>query len=137
MKERPSEFMPNPARAVLLGPLLKGVSRSFNITLRVLPAGMRDPIGLAYLLARVSRVRVLGTHFPCEQGTEQISRPRRSIHSHSYSTNRMEDVLAICDDNRALRDIPNDSSRRKQVLEVYKNSSECPDKKAKTCGNSQ
>ena len=46
--------MPDPARAVLLGPLLKNVSRSFYITLRVLPAGMRDPIGLAYLLARAA-----------------------------------------------------------------------------------
>jgi farnesyl-diphosphate farnesyltransferase len=54
MQERPSEFMPNPARAVLLGHLLKGVSRSFYITLRVLPVGMRDPIGLAYLLARAA-----------------------------------------------------------------------------------
>ncbi len=46
--------MPNPTRAFLLGPLLKGVSRSFYLTLRVLPAGMRDPIGLAYLLARAA-----------------------------------------------------------------------------------
>jgi len=46
--------MGNPARALLLGPLLKGVSRSFYLTLRVLPAGMRDPIGLAYLLARAA-----------------------------------------------------------------------------------
>jgi len=46
--------MRNSARAVLLGPLLKGVSRSFYLTLRVLPVGMRDPIGLAYLLARAA-----------------------------------------------------------------------------------
>ncbi|NPT44045.1 farnesyl-diphosphate farnesyltransferase [Paraburkholderia sp. 1N] len=46
--------MPNPTRAFLLGPLLKGVSRSFYLTLRVLPVGMRDPIGLAYLLARAA-----------------------------------------------------------------------------------
>ncbi|KXU85009.1 farnesyl-diphosphate farnesyltransferase [Paraburkholderia monticola] len=46
--------MPNPTRAFLLGPLLKGVSRSFYLTLRVLPIGMRDPIGLAYLLARAA-----------------------------------------------------------------------------------
>ncbi|WP_027214856.1 phytoene/squalene synthase family protein [Burkholderia sp. WSM2232] len=46
--------MPTPTRAFLLGPLLKGVSRSFYLTLRVLPAGMRDPIGLAYLLARAA-----------------------------------------------------------------------------------
>jgi farnesyl-diphosphate farnesyltransferase len=47
-------FMPNQTRAFLLGPLLKGVSRSFYLTLRVLPEGMRDPIGLAYLLARAA-----------------------------------------------------------------------------------
>jgi farnesyl-diphosphate farnesyltransferase len=46
--------MRNPTRAFLLGPLLKGVSRSFYLTLRVLPVGMRDPIGLAYLLARAA-----------------------------------------------------------------------------------
>jgi farnesyl-diphosphate farnesyltransferase len=46
--------MHNPSRALLLGPLLKGVSRSFYLTLSVLPAGMRDPIGLAYLLARAA-----------------------------------------------------------------------------------
>ena len=46
--------MSKPTRAELLGPLLKSVSRSFYLTLSVLPAGMRDPIGLAYLLARAA-----------------------------------------------------------------------------------
>jgi farnesyl-diphosphate farnesyltransferase len=46
--------MRNPDRALLLGPLLKSVSRSFYLTLRVLPVGMRDPIGLGYLLARAA-----------------------------------------------------------------------------------
>jgi len=46
--------MNNSPRAFLLGPLLKSVSRSFYLTLRILPAGMRDPIGLAYLLARAA-----------------------------------------------------------------------------------
>ncbi|UDM52082.1 phytoene/squalene synthase family protein [Cupriavidus sp. MP-37] len=46
--------MGNTSRAFLLGPLLKGVSRSFYLTLRVLPAGMREPAGLAYLLARAA-----------------------------------------------------------------------------------
>ncbi|RZT36643.1 phytoene/squalene synthase family protein [Cupriavidus agavae] len=46
--------MPTPNRAHLLGPLLKGVSRSFYLTLRILPAGMRDPVGLGYLLARAA-----------------------------------------------------------------------------------
>ena len=38
----------------LLGKLLKEVSRSFYLTLRVLPAKIRSPIGLAYLLARTT-----------------------------------------------------------------------------------
>ncbi|MFC5864042.1 phytoene/squalene synthase family protein [Acidicapsa dinghuensis] len=41
-----------PDRSELLGPLLKGVSRSFYLTIRILPVGMRAPVGLAYLLAR-------------------------------------------------------------------------------------
>ena len=38
----------------LLTTLLQQVSRSFYLTLRVLPAGIRRPIGLAYLLARAT-----------------------------------------------------------------------------------
>ena len=43
-----------PNSKVLLGSLLKDVSRSFYLTLRVLPASVRPQIGLAYLLARAS-----------------------------------------------------------------------------------
>ncbi|HYF51636.1 MAG TPA: phytoene/squalene synthase family protein [Planctomycetota bacterium] len=38
----------------LLGDLLKNVSRSFYLTVRVLPRDLRVPIGLAYLLARAA-----------------------------------------------------------------------------------
>src|SRR5436190_18519247 len=38
----------------LLGSLLRDVSRSFYLTLRVLPARVRSQIGLAYLLARTT-----------------------------------------------------------------------------------
>src|SRR5579862_2443033 len=41
-------------RSTLLGTLLKNVSRSFYLTLRVLPRGLREPVGLAYLLARAA-----------------------------------------------------------------------------------
>ncbi|MGH7356143.1 MAG: phytoene/squalene synthase family protein [Candidatus Rokuibacteriota bacterium] len=37
-----------------LGDLLRRVSRSFYISLAVLPRGLREPIGLAYLLARAA-----------------------------------------------------------------------------------
>ena len=42
------------ASGELLGGLLKEVSRSFYLTLRVLPDKVRAPIGLAYLLARTT-----------------------------------------------------------------------------------
>lgn len=41
-------------RRRILGELLKSVSRAFYLSLRVLPAGLREPIGLAYLLARAA-----------------------------------------------------------------------------------
>jgi farnesyl-diphosphate farnesyltransferase len=42
------------SRSRLLKDVLKGVSRSFYLTLRVLPKKLREPIGLAYLLARTA-----------------------------------------------------------------------------------
>ncbi|MCH7996637.1 MAG: squalene/phytoene synthase family protein, partial [Chloroflexi bacterium] len=38
----------------LLKHILKGVSRAFYLTLRILPGGLREPVGLAYLLARAA-----------------------------------------------------------------------------------
>ena len=38
----------------LRGPILRSVSRSFFLSLRILPADLRDPISLAYLLARAT-----------------------------------------------------------------------------------
>ena len=38
----------------LFNQILKGVSRSFYLTIRVLPKNIREPIGLAYLLARAA-----------------------------------------------------------------------------------
>src|SRR5436190_24385481 len=38
----------------LRGPLLRSVSRSFYLSLRILPGSLRDPLSLAYLLARAT-----------------------------------------------------------------------------------
>jgi len=48
-----SDAKPNPS-ADLFGSVLASVSRSFFLTIRVLPTATRRPIGLAYLLARTS-----------------------------------------------------------------------------------
>jgi farnesyl-diphosphate farnesyltransferase len=42
------------ARNSLRGPLLRSVSRSFYLSLRFLPKALRDPLSLAYLLARAT-----------------------------------------------------------------------------------
>ena len=39
---------------LFLREVLKGVSRSFYLTIRVLPSGMRQPVAVAYLLARAA-----------------------------------------------------------------------------------
>ena len=41
-------------RGRVLKDLLKGVSRSFYLTIRLLPKNLREPVGLAYLLARAA-----------------------------------------------------------------------------------
>lgn len=38
----------------LLGPILRDVSRSFYVSIRLLPKKLREPVGLAYLLARAT-----------------------------------------------------------------------------------
>ena len=48
-----AETPPSPANSPPAD-LLKAVSRSFSLTLRILPAPVRHPIGIAYLLARTS-----------------------------------------------------------------------------------
>jgi farnesyl-diphosphate farnesyltransferase len=75
--------MPNPNRAFLLGPLLKGVSRSFYLTLRVLPAGMREPIGLAYLLARAADTIADTSLIPPEQRLELLLSLRSQVNGAS------------------------------------------------------
>ena len=51
------EGLPTPdaaRRNQLLRDVLKGVSRSFYLTLRILPKDLREPVALAYLLARIA-----------------------------------------------------------------------------------
>ncbi len=41
-------------RRRLMGAMLRDVSRSFYLSIRALPGGLREPVGLAYLLARAA-----------------------------------------------------------------------------------
>ncbi len=63
----------------LLGDLLKATSRSFYLTLRVLPAAVRPQIGLAYLLARTTDTIADTELVPLEQRLDALQRLRERI----------------------------------------------------------
>src|SRR5437016_3881356 len=56
--------------------LLAGVSRSFYLTVKVLPHSLREPVCVAYLLARASDTIADSSDLPAE---------RRAGHLHTYA----------------------------------------------------
>lgn len=56
----------------LRGPILRSVSRSFYLSLRVLPAPLRDPLSLAYLLARATDTIADTVEAPAELRVESL-----------------------------------------------------------------
>jgi len=62
-----------------LMPLLKEVSRSFYLTLRILPGGVRSQIGLAYLLARTTDTIADTELVPAGQRLEALQGLREAI----------------------------------------------------------
>ena len=67
------------ARKELLGDVLKATSRSFYLTLRVLPAAVRPQIGLAYLLARTTDTIADTGLVPLEQRLDALHKLRGRI----------------------------------------------------------
>ncbi len=70
----------------LLGPLLKAVSRSFYLTLRVLPGSIRPQIGIAYLLARTTDTIADTELVPLEQRLIALQSLRERISGKSERT---------------------------------------------------
>ena len=67
------------ANKALLEDLLKATSRSFYLTLRVLPASVRPQIGLAYLLARATDTIADTEIVPLAQRLEALQKLRERI----------------------------------------------------------
>lgn len=59
--------------------VLREVSRSFYLTIRALPPAMREPVGLAYLLARASDTMADAALSPVEARLEALMRLREVI----------------------------------------------------------
>lgn len=66
-------------RQQLFRDILKGVSRSFYLTLRVLPAQLREPIALAYLLARAADTLADTTVLPQTQRLQYLNAFKRYV----------------------------------------------------------
>ena len=66
-----------------LNDLLKATSRSFYLTLRVLPGAIRPQIGLAYLLARTADTVADTELVPAEQRIDALKRLRERIQGQS------------------------------------------------------
>ncbi len=77
--------------AVLRAPLLRSVSRSFYLSIRVLPVALRDPIALAYLLARATDTIADTAEIPAETRQEQLGVLAAAIQGHG-SPNEVESL---------------------------------------------
>ena len=75
-----SENPPPDARS-LQGPLLAAVSRSFYLSLRLLPRGMRDGASLGYLLARTSDTIADTANIPVNDRISLLDEYERSVQS--------------------------------------------------------
>src|SRR5262245_30415055 len=73
-----TNIMPS-APADSLSRLLKATSRSFYLTLRVLPGAIRPQIGLAYLLARTTDTIADTEILPVEQRLAALQKLRARI----------------------------------------------------------
>jgi farnesyl-diphosphate farnesyltransferase len=71
-------------KKALLGDLLKATSRSFYLTLNVLPARVRPQIGLAYLLARTTDTVADTEIVPPTQRLDALQKLRERILGHTY-----------------------------------------------------
>ena len=88
-------------RRELCGELLKNVSRSFYLTLRVLPAGLRTPVGLAYLLARAADTIADTQIIPSRQRLELLLSFRAQVQGplHAPEVRRIESLLSAHQSN--------------------------------------
>jgi farnesyl-diphosphate farnesyltransferase len=116
----------------LLTSLLRDVSRSFYLTMRVLPRAVRRQIGVAYLLARTTDTIADTNLVPVESRLDALSALRRRILGQGggplpFSQWRLspeagpeQALLARCEESlRLLEDLEDaDRQRAREVLEI-------------------
>lgn len=78
----------------LLTHLLRDVSRSFHLTLRILPAAIRTQIGLAYLLARTTDTIADTPIVPVHRRVQALQQLRAAIQAASGDRLQLNEFLA-------------------------------------------
>src|SRR5216684_3669483 len=73
------ETGPGVSLSTLRGSILARVSRSFYLSIRLLPKKLRDPVSLGYLLARASDTIADTTDLPIDLRTEKLRLLARGI----------------------------------------------------------
>ncbi len=89
----------------LIGPLLRDVSRSFYLTLRVLPAAIRPQISLAYLLARATDT-IADTRAVSRQNRLEILRAMHADLSYDESLTALREHQTLPAEMRLLERLP-------------------------------
>lgn len=77
--ESPGSSSSAASRSKLRGPILRQVSRSFYLSIFILPKPLRDPVALGYLLARASDTIADTTELPIELRVEKLRLLARGI----------------------------------------------------------
>jgi farnesyl-diphosphate farnesyltransferase len=95
--------------APLPGSLLRSVSRSFYLSIRLLPRRLREPVGLAYLLARATDTLADTTAVPVP-----IRKKNLAILSSAIQEGTSEESIA--DVSRSFAPLQNNESERNLVL---------------------
>lgn len=81
--------------------ILKGVSRSFYLSLRLLPTSMRDAAGLAYLLARSSDTIADTPHWDVNARLQCLEQFHRAIQG-TIVFSTPDDLLKQCNDGEKI-----------------------------------
>ncbi|HEY3899372.1 MAG TPA: squalene/phytoene synthase family protein [Chthoniobacter sp.] len=97
----------------LAGPLLASVSRSFYLSIRLLPRKLRAPIGLAYLLARASDTIADSADVPLEARLHHLAAFARMVRSgkpdgltelqHEIHTAHSGETMLLCNLDRCIQ----------------------------------
>ncbi len=95
-----SEPNPDPEPLELL-PLLKRVSRAFYLSIRVLPGTLREPVGLAYLLARAADTITDTEALSPEERLDGLLAFREAVKSGRADGGTLDDLVSLSEHQMA------------------------------------